>query len=238
MESLVIATIKSWNILNAQKFKERWKDRYHVYLITKRDELNFERLKEIKPRFIFFPHWSWIIPRDIYENFECVVFHTADLPYGRGGSPLQNLILRGVKWTKVSALRVDGGIDTGPIYMKKDVFIGLGSAEEIFIEISRIIFEEMIPEILEKRPQPVPQEGKVLEFKRRRPEESEITPEIAHDLRALYDFIRMLDAEGYPKAFVTLGQFRIILSEPHLRSDRICGRFEIIEEPGDENSSV
>lgn len=143
-----------------------------------------------------------------------------------------------MKWTKVSALRVDGGIDTGPIYMKKDVFIGLGSAEEIFIEISRIIFEEMIPEILEKHPQPVPQEGKVLEFKRRRPEESEITPEIAYDLRALYDFIRMLDAEGYPRAFIPLGRFRLLLSEPHLKAGRICGRFEIVEESRGEDSPV
>ncbi len=236
MESLVIATIKSWNILNAKKFKERWEDQYRVYLITKKDELTLDRLKRINPRFIFFPHWSWIIPREIYENFECVVFHTADLPYGRGGSPLQNLIVRGVKWTKVSALRVDGGIDTGPIYLKKDVFIGLGSAEEIFIEISRIIFEEMIPEILEKRPQPVLQKGEVLEFRRRRPDESEISPEIAQDLRGLYDFIRMLDAEGYPRAFIRLGRFRVLLSEPHLRSDRLCGRFEIIEDSKDENS--
>ncbi len=27
-------------------------------------------------------------------KFECVCFHMTDVPYGRGGSPLQNLIIR------------------------------------------------------------------------------------------------------------------------------------------------
>jgi len=43
-----------------------------------------------------------------------------DLPFGRGGSPLQNLIERGIKKTKISAIKVDGGIDTGDIFFKRD----------------------------------------------------------------------------------------------------------------------
>ena len=42
-----------------------------------------------------------------------------DLPYGRGGSPLQNLIVRGWKETKVLALKVVEELDAGPIYYKK-----------------------------------------------------------------------------------------------------------------------
>ncbi len=233
MESIVIATIKSWNIKNALKFREKWGDTYKVHLVTDPKNLSADLLERIKPSYIFFPHWSWIIPPEIYEPFECVVFHVADLPYGRGGSPLQNLIIRGVKWTKVSALKVDGGLDTGPIYLKRDVFIGLGSAEEIFIEISNLIFQEMIPEILEKRPKPYPQKGEILEFQRRKPHESELTPEIAENLPRLYDFIRMLDGEGYPRAFLRLGRFKILFSEAHLRADRLCGRFEIMEDEED-----
>ncbi len=37
---------------------------------------------ELKPRYVFFPHWSHIIPQDIYENFECVIFHMTDFPFG------------------------------------------------------------------------------------------------------------------------------------------------------------
>jgi len=44
-----------------------------------------------------------------------------DLPFGRGGSPLQNLIVRGFTHTKLSALRVEKGLDTGDIYLKEDL---------------------------------------------------------------------------------------------------------------------
>lgn len=42
-----------------------------------------------------------------------------DLPYGRGGSPLQNLIVRNHYKTKISEIRVKKEIDSGPIYLKK-----------------------------------------------------------------------------------------------------------------------
>ena len=51
------------------------------------------------------------IPTEIFTSFECIVFHMTDLPYGRGGSPLQNLIVRGHKKTKVSALKVVKEVD-------------------------------------------------------------------------------------------------------------------------------
>ena len=120
MAALVIATTKSWNIEHYEELKA--KDAAHQwFLIEKKENLTPERLRQHNPRYVFFPHWSWIIPRDVYEHYECVVFHMTDLPYGRGGRPLQNLIVRGHKETKISALRVEAGIDTGDIYLKRDL---------------------------------------------------------------------------------------------------------------------
>lgn len=70
-------------------------------------ELDAPTLADFGPRYIFFPHWSWKIPVDIYERFECVIFHMTDLPFGRGGSPLQNLVVRGINETQLTALRRD-----------------------------------------------------------------------------------------------------------------------------------
>jgi len=50
--------------------------------------------------------------------------------FRKGGSPLQNLIERGIKKTKISAIKVDGGIDTGDIFFKRDLDL-YGTAEEI-----------------------------------------------------------------------------------------------------------
>ncbi|MEA3315481.1 MAG: methionyl-tRNA formyltransferase, partial [Campylobacterota bacterium] len=144
MENILISTIKEWNIENYFKLKEKFKKKYNFHLITDKDELNFNNINKINPKYIFFPHWSWIIKEDIYNNFNCIVFHMTDLPYGRGGSPLQNLIINEVYDSKISALKVDGGLDTGDIYLKEEFDISIGSAEENFITLSNIIFNKMI----------------------------------------------------------------------------------------------
>ena len=226
---IIIATIKSWNIKNALRFRDEYREKYDVLLITKKEDLNYDFIKEYNPDYIFFPHWSWIIPEKIYDNFECVVFHITDLPYGRGGSPLQNLIIRKVYNTKISAIRVEKNLDAGKIYLKEDFFIGLGSAEEIFIEVSKIIFE-MVEFIIKNTPEPQNQIGEPIYFKRRTPDESDMSKIDFRSLEEIYDFIRMLDGEGYPKSFLKLGKLKIIFSDVHKKGDKLSGRFDIIEE--------
>ena len=72
-------------------------------------------------RWVLVPHWSWIIPATIHERFEVVIFHMTDLPYGRGGSPLQNLIVRGHERTMISAIRCVEEMDAGPVYLKREL---------------------------------------------------------------------------------------------------------------------
>jgi methionyl-tRNA formyltransferase len=56
-----------------------------------------------------------------------------DIPYGRGGSPLQNLIARRrKKKTKLSALRMVEELDAGPVYTKTNISL-MGRAEEIYL---------------------------------------------------------------------------------------------------------
>jgi len=227
---MTIATVKSWNIFNAMRFREIYNEKYNVSILTKREELSYGRIKSFNPEYIFFPHWSWKIPKEIYETFKCVVFHMTDLPYGRGGSPLQNLILLKVYDTKISALRVREELDSGEIYMKENFHIGKGSAEEIFTKASEIIFSKMIPYILEKNPTPYEQKGKAIIFKRRTPEQSNIATSKIINLDDMYDFIRMLDAEGYPKAFLRVGALKILFSGVHRKGERLEGRFEIKDE--------
>jgi methionyl-tRNA formyltransferase len=178
------------------------------YLINSKLDFTADKLKEIKPEKIFIPHWSYIIPEEIFLNYECIVFHMTDLPYGRGGSPLQNLIISGHKKTKISALKVDKGIDTGDIYLKKSLDL-FGTAEEIFLRSVPVIFD-MIKEIITENKIPQKQVGEIVEFKRRKPQDGNI--QNLEQLNEVYDYIRMLDSEGYPNAFVELGGFRFEFS--------------------------
>lgn len=194
-QTYLVCAAKSWN---RRFFEELTPDFFGTWhFLDEPDALTIAKIAELKPRYIFFPHWSWIVPDEIVDGYECVCFHMTDVPYGRGGSPLQNLIVRGHKETKLTALRMTVELDAGPVYKKTPLSLA-GKAQDIYIRAARLSFD-LMREIAEHEPAPVPQEGEPVLFKRRKPEDSEI-PKGA-DLSRIYDYIRMLDAEGYPPAF-------------------------------------
>jgi len=180
-------------------------------------------MSERKP-LLFFPHWSWKIPESAFKEYECVGFHMTDLPYGRGGSPLQNLIACGKKKTVVSAFEITSGIDAGGIYLKRALSLK-GSADEIYRRCASLILEEMIPYIVKHKPKPKPQKGKATLFKRRTPAMSKI--ENLKSLPKLYDFIRMLDAPNYPKAFLEEGAFRFEFNNAVIKEGTIYASVQI-----------
>jgi methionyl-tRNA formyltransferase len=174
-------------------------------------------VNEIRPRYIFFLHWSWKVPDELVNGWECICFHMTDVPFGRGGSPLQNLIVRGHRETMLTALRMTGEFDAGPVYMKERLSLE-GGAEEIYLRAGRLS-ASMIQRIIRSEPKPVPQRGKPVSFKRRKAAESELRSPAS--LEELHDFMRMLDAEGYPRAFLRHGGFRFEFSRPALYDGRI-----------------
>lgn len=196
------------------------------------EELLLERVEEISPRYIFLLHWSWRVPDEIVERFECVCFHMSDVPFGRGGSPLQNLIVRGHRETVLTALRMSHEFDAGPVYTKERLSLE-GGAEEIYLRAGRLS-ASMIEHIVEREPKPKAQRGKAVNFKRRKPEESEIVAPAS--LQKLYDFIRMLDADGYPRAFMEHSGFRFELSRPALYDGRIVADVKITLTAAKENA--
>ena len=184
-------------------------------LIDNKEKLDLTFLKKHQVNKLFIPHWSYIIPAEIYLKYECIVFHMTDLPYGRGGSPLQNLIVRGHIETKISALRVVKELDAGPIYLKRNLSL-TGTAEEIFVRGNRVI-ELMISEIIAKNLEPKKQEGEIVKFKRRKPEDSNISA--VEDLKKTYDYIRMLDADGYPHAFLETSKLKYEFTKANFSTD-------------------
>jgi len=219
----VLATGKQWH----DHMKDRLEKKTGVSFIRlkSKDDLSNERLAAINPRYVFFPHWAHIIPENIHSNYECVIFHMTDVPFGRGGSPLQNLIERGIYETRISALRCVAELDAGPVYSKRPLSLH-GSAEEIFIRAGAII-EDMIVEIMRENPEPFPQEGAVVSFDRRKPLQSDISG--LQFLDRVFDYIRMLDADGYPRAFLTIGNFKFEFSRAALKHGYIQADVKITE---------
>ena len=71
---IAIACSKDWFLKNQKKNIKKY------FLIKNKNRLNYKNLKRKKIKYIFFPHWSYIIPKKIYENFNCIIFHTGNLP--------------------------------------------------------------------------------------------------------------------------------------------------------------
>jgi methionyl-tRNA formyltransferase len=222
LPTIVIATSHNRNAHLLATLKQQLPD-YQIIIIDEIDSLNIQNLVMVKPEWIFFPHWSWIIPKEIYENFECVIFHMTDLPYGRGGSPLQNLIVRGHKETMLSAIKCVAELDAGPIYRKMP--LGLeGTAEEI-LQRASVLMEDMIVDIVTSNLATTSQTGDVVEFRRRIPEDGNIDSLVSID--QVYDYIRMLDAEAYPSAFLQTTHFQLDLTQAHWNGDYLEAKVRI-----------
>ena len=169
------------------------------------EEFTAQRVDSLNPRYIFVLHWSQKVPDEIVDRYECIVFHMTDVPYGRGGSPLQNLIIRGHRTTKLTAMRMSQEFDAGPIYLKADLSLEGSTAEEVLIRATELS-ARMIRTIIESPPSPLPQIGEPTVFKRRKPEQGNLSG--AKSLQEVFDYIRMLDANGYPAAFLEYNGFR------------------------------
>jgi methionyl-tRNA formyltransferase len=224
----LVGGCRTWNRRlfdeSLRKLTGRW-----IY-IDNADALTLDFVTALSPRYIFFLHWSWKVPDEIIEQFECVCFHMTDVPFGRGGSPLQNLIARGYRETKLSALRMTREFDAGPVYGKEPLSLE-GGAEEIYLRSGRLS-AKMIQRIIQSESQPQPQRGRSVTFKRRKPEESEVGK--LGSLEKLHDFIRMLDAEGYPRAFLDHAGFRFEFSRSALYDGRLVADVTITQTSGKE----
>ena len=220
MRHFCIASTKPWHRKIAQKMK--FGNNFSWIFVSTLDELS-SCANIHRPQYIFFLHWNTKVPANITQNFECVCFHMTDLPYGRGGSPLQNLIMAGKKETQVTAFRMTGKIDEGPIYAKLPLSLE-GRAEDIYIRAGEICWK-IVRMIVDQSLSPEPQIGESTIFKRRTPSESNLPT--SGSLDNLHDFIRMLDAPTYPLAFIEYGEFFLEFSHSTLRADRIDARIII-----------
>jgi len=189
--------------------------------INQKTKLSLKKLKKINPKIIFFPQWSWIVNKQIIKKFNCVGFHSTPLPFGRGGTPIQNMISRGFTKSKVCAFQLTEKLDEGPIYLKQNVSLK-GRGEEIMIRIHSII-AKMIIKLSKKIPKPKKQMGKPLYFKRRKETMSEIPKNL--NFKKLYNHIRMLDLDtkNFPKAFIKFSNYKIIFEKvKYSKNEILC----------------
>lgn len=155
---------------------------------------------------ILFYGWSKIIPPEVYENKCCLILHPSPLPKYRGGSPIQHQIMNGEKMSAVTILRVGKDLDAGEIYSQTPFSLE-GTLDEIFeriVEIGYLDTIKVLHQIKYAKLKPIIQdESQATIYKRRKPEESELTLKDLKNKSAeeLNNFIRAL-SDPYPNAYI------------------------------------
>ena len=83
-------------------------------------------LRTLAPDFAVVVSFGQILKEDLLDlpRFGCLNVHASLLPAYRGASPIISAILNGETRTGVSFMRMDKGLDTGPVYQRLELEIG------------------------------------------------------------------------------------------------------------------
>src|ERR1039457_6929833 len=86
-----------------------------------RDEQFIGELRALKPDLIVVVAYGQILPQTILDlpKFGCLNVHTSLLPKYRGAAPIQWAIANGETETGVTVMKMDAGLDTGPIVSQR-----------------------------------------------------------------------------------------------------------------------
>lgn len=81
------------------------------------------RLRDWQPDAIVVVAYGQILPQAVLDlpSQGCINVHASLLPRWRGAAPIQHAILAGDQITGVSIMRLDAGMDTGPVYVQKNI---------------------------------------------------------------------------------------------------------------------
>jgi methionyl-tRNA formyltransferase len=90
-----------------------------------KDSATHEPLRAAHPDLLVVAAYGLILPQAVLDlpRFGCVNIHASLLPRWRGAAPIQRAIEAGDSETGITLMRVDAGLDTGPILLKEAVAI-------------------------------------------------------------------------------------------------------------------
>ena len=125
-----------------------------------RNEDFLKQLKGIGPDLMAVAAYGQILPQTILElpRFGCLNVHTSLLPKYRGAAPIQWAILNDEPRTGVTIMKMDAGLDTGPILSEAQTDIGSQDTSETLHErlaqMGADLLRQTIPDYVAGRIQP------------------------------------------------------------------------------------
>ena len=96
------------------------------------------------PDFIVVAAYGLLLPKSVLQTAPCINLHASLLPKYRGASPIQSAILNGDKYTGVTSMLMDEGLDTGDILAWDYTEVGNKTSIDLFNELADIAAEQII----------------------------------------------------------------------------------------------
>jgi methionyl-tRNA formyltransferase len=135
--------------------------------VRARDEQFIGELRALKPDLIAVAAYGQILPPAILElpRHGCVNVHTSLLPKYRGAAPIQWAIANGDAETGVTLMKMDAGLDTGPILsVRRTPISTTDDAQTLHARLAQLgaeLLAQTIPDYVAGKiqPQPQPAEG-------------------------------------------------------------------------------
>lgn len=107
-----------------------------------------DRITKMKPDLIVVIAYAQIIPEEILNipKYGAINIHGSLLPKYRGASCIQASILNGDKKTGITIMKMDKGLDTGPIISQHSIPIeNNDTAESVFDKLSELAGKTIVP---------------------------------------------------------------------------------------------
>ncbi len=106
-----------------------------------------------------------IIPARLLDVVPMVNLHFSLLPRWRGAAPVERAILAGDRETGVSLMKVEAGLDSGPVYAVRTVplddEVTLSELRRELVAVASTLIVDALADGVAGLPEPVPQHGKV-----------------------------------------------------------------------------
>jgi methionyl-tRNA formyltransferase len=132
-----------------------------------RDEKFIGELRGLKPDLMVVVAYGQILPQSILDlpKFGCLNVHTSLLPKYRGAAPIQWAIADGEPETGVTIMRMDAGLDTGPVLsVRRTPILPADDSQSLHDRLAQLgaeLLVETMPAYVAGKiaPQPQPAEG-------------------------------------------------------------------------------
>jgi methionyl-tRNA formyltransferase len=132
-----------------------------------RDEKFIAELRDLKPDLLVVVAYGQILPQTILDlpPHGCLNVHTSLLPKYRGAAPIQWAIANGDAETGVTIMKMDAGLDTGPVLAtRRTPILAADDSQKLHDRLAQLgaeLLAETIPSYVagKIRPQPQPAEG-------------------------------------------------------------------------------